>query len=422
MEPCGQVLPAHAVLVRDGRISEVVPSADVGAEAARETLRLDEHVLIPGLVNAHGHAAMTLFRGMADDLPLQQWLEGHIWPAEKRWVDAAFVRDGAQLAIGEMLRSGTTTFSDMYFFPEETAACAAAAGMRVQVTFPILDFPTAWGSGPDEYLEKGLALVDDWRDDPLVNIAFGPHACYTVERRVLERVATLATETSRLVQMHVHETPGEVADYVAARGTRPLRMLDALGLLNVRFQAVHMTQVDDDDLEILARSGAHVVHCPESNLKLSSGLCPVARMRAAGVNVALGTDGAASNNDLDMLGELGTAALLGKFGAGDPAALSAHEALRMATLNGASALGMGDCLGSLEPGKWADCVAVRLDDWQQLPVYDPVAQLVYSASGAAVTHAWVAGKPVLAERELLTLDAKDILARARARGASIAAG
>lgn len=421
VDPPGKMLENHALLVRDGRISGLLPSAETGPGTAREEVRLDEHLLIPGLVNAHGHAAMTLFRGMADDLPLQQWLEGHIWPAEQRWVDAGFVRDGVRLAIGEMLRGGTTTFSDMYFFPEETAACAADAGMRAQVAFPILDFPTAWGSGPDEYLEKGLALGDQWRDHDRLRIAFGPHACYTVARAVLERIAILATETSRAVQMHVHETAGEVADYTARCGTRPLNLLDQMGLVNPRFQAVHVTQVDDADLDILSRGGAHVVHCPESNLKLASGLCPAARLADTGINVALGTDGAASNNDLDMIGEMRSAALLGKLGAGDAAALSAHQVLRMATLNGAAALGMQDDIGSLEPGKWADCVAVRLDDWQHLPVYDPVAQLVYSADAGAVTHAWVAGRPLLTERVLQTLDADEVLARARVRGASIAA-
>lgn len=413
VEPAGVVLERHALLIRNGCIEAIVPSTEVDTARCEETIHLDEHLLTPGLVNAHGHAAMSLFRGLADDLPLEQWLQQHIWPAEQRWVDPTFVRDGALLAIGEMLRSGTTTFSDMYYFPEETARAAAETGMRAQLCFPILDFPTAWGSGPDEYMEKGLALHDQWRDSEQISVGFGPHAPYTVSAGPLERVAALCHELDLPVQMHVHETRTEVDDFLHAKGMRPIAWLAELGVLGPRFQCVHLTQLDKTDVRTLHDNGCHVIHCPQSNLKLASGICPVQTLRDAGINVALGTDGAASNNDLDLVGEMQSAAMLAKYAANNAAALPAQEVLAMATLGGAKALGLDDRLGSLVRGKWADCIAVRLDDWQQLPVYDPVSQFVYSAGGHAVTDAWVGGKALMRGRTLQTVEARPVLAKAR---------
>lgn len=378
---------------------------------ARQTLDLPKHVLMPGLVNAHGHAAMSLLRGFADDLPLHEWLNEHIWPAESRWVSEEFVRDGTELALAEMLRSGTTCVSDMYFFPETTAAVAHRAAVRAQVNFPVLDFPTAWGSGPDDYIHKGIELLDTYKSSQLISIGFGPHAPYTVSDEPLQRISTLAEELQAPIQIHLHETAGEVDDAVRATGLRPIERLNRLGLLSPLTQCVHMTQLTDADIETVATSGATVIHCPESNLKLASGLSPVQKLLDHGVTVALGTDGAASNNDLDMFGEMRTAALVGKLSANDAAAVSAETALYMATLGGAKALGLDGCIGSLEPGKAADMIALQLDDLSSAPLHHLASQLVYTASGHKVTHSWVNGKLLMRDRQLLTLSENEILAK-----------
>jgi 5-methylthioadenosine/S-adenosylhomocysteine deaminase len=313
VEPAGAVLRAHSLLLRDGLIAALLPTAQAGQWQCAETLALPDHALLPGLVNTHGHAAMSLLRGYADDLPLMPWLQEHIWPAEAAHVSRGFVRDGTQLAMAEMLRAGTTTFSDMYFFPEVVASLAQGAGMRCQLSFPVFDFPTAWGSGADEYISKGLALRDDCKSRDLVNVAFGPHAPYTVGPASLEKVATYAAELDMAIQIHLHETEGEVLQAVEANGERPIDTLRRIGLLGPRTQCVHMTDLGAQDIASLAETGAHVVHCPQSNMKLASGACPVTALRAAGVNVALGTDGAASNNDLNLFNEMHSAALLGKL-------------------------------------------------------------------------------------------------------------
>ena len=414
VEPEGLILDHHALAIQDGRILAILPREEAAARfSAGICLNLDRHVLIPGLINAHTHASMTLLRGLADDLPLPSWLREHIWPAEARWVNPEFVRDGTRLAIAEMLRGGVTCFNDMYFFPETTAAVARDCGMRACVGLIALDFPTAYARDFDEYLNKGLELHARLQTDPLVRTAFAPHAPYTVSAPALERIGQLAADLELPVHIHVHETAAEVAQFQARHGCRPLARLEQLGLLSPRLLAVHMTQLEAAEIERLARAGVHVAHCPESNLKLASGFCPTARLDAAGVNVALGTDGAASNNDLDLLGELRTAALLGKGVAGDAAALPAARMLRMATLNGARALGLAGETGSLEPGKAADVVAVNLGLPETEPVYQPVSQLVYAAGRHQVSDVWVAGRRLLADRRLTTLDPDEAVRRAR---------
>ncbi len=422
VEPDDLVLHHHSLAIHEGRILELLPTAEAEQRyRARAISHLPEHLLIPGLVNAHTHAAMSLLRGLADDLHLMDWLQHHIWPAEARWVNEEFVHDGTQLAIAEMLRGGTTCFNDMYFFPDVTARVSAACGMRATVGLILIDFPTAWADNPDEYLAKGLALHDEYRNDPLIGTAFAPHAPYTVSDAPLQRVRVLADELDIPVHMHVHETAYEVQEAVTATGQRPLARLQALDLLSPSLLAVHMTQLENDEIQALADAGARVVHCPESNLKLASGFCPVQQLDQAGVIVALGTDGAASNNDLDMLGEMRTAALLAKAVAGDASALPAHRVLRMATLHGAMALGRGAEIGSLEAGKWADVTAVRLDELETQPLYDPVSQLIYAASRHQVSDVWVAGRHLLRERVLTTLDEDAILRNARAWQAQVAA-
>ena len=422
VEPDGLVLHHHSLAIHEGRILELLPTAEAEQRyRARAVSHLPEHLLIPGLVNAHTHAAMSLLRGLADDLHLMDWLQHHIWPAETRWVNEEFVHDGTQLAIAEMLRGGTTCFNDMYFFPDVTARVSAACGMRATVGLILIDFPTAWADNPEEYLAKGLALHDEYRNDPLIGTAFAPHAPYTVSDVPLQRVRVLADELDIPVHMHVHETAYEVHEAVTATGQRPLARLQALDLLSPSLLAVHMTQLENDEIQALADAGAQVVHCPESNLKLASGFCPVQQLDQAGVIVALGTDGAASNNDLDMLGEMRTAALLAKAVAGDASARPAHRVLRMATLHGAMALGRGAEIGSLEAGKWADVTAVRLDELETQPLYDPVSQLIYAASRHQVSDVWVAGRHLLRERVLTTLDEDAILRNACAWQAQIAA-
>lgn len=422
VEPAGVVLQEHALGIRDGQIVFIGPRSAAARLQAREIRELPGQLLAPGLINAHGHAAMTLFRGLADDLPLMTWLERHIWPAEARWVSEAFVRDGTDLAIAEQLQGGITCFSDMYFFPEVAAERVHASGMRAQISVPVLNFPIPGARDADEALHKGVELFNDLKHHARVSTAFGPHAPYTVSDDNLEKIRVLADELDAAIQMHVHETAGEVHDALQESGERPLARLARLGLLGPRFQAVHMTQVDDDDLALLVESNSNVVHCPLSNLKLASGFCPVEKLWQAGVNVAVGTDGAASNNSLDLLGDTRTAALLAKAVAGSATALDAHRALRMATLNGARALGMEANVGSLEIGKAADLTSFDLSGLAQQPVYDPVSQLIYASGRNCVRHVWVAGKHLLDEGRLTRLDENRLRDMAGAWGERIAAG
>ncbi|AJO79911.1 MULTISPECIES: TRZ/ATZ family hydrolase [Pseudomonas] len=419
VEPAGVVLKEHGLGIRDGRIAFIGPRADAMKLQAAEVRELPGMLLGPGLVNAHGHAAMTLFRGLADDLPLMTWLENHIWPAEAKWVDEAFVRDGTDLAIAEQLKGGISCFSDMYFFPKVASECVHNSGIRAQIAIPLLDFPIPGASTADEAIRQGVELFSDLKHHPRIKITFGPHAPYTVGDETLEKIRIIAEELDASIHMHVHETASEVQQAVARHGERPLARLARLGLLGPRFQAVHMTQISDDDLALLVETNSNVIHCPESNLKLASGFCPVERLWQAGVNVAIGTDGAASNNDLDLLGETRTAALLAKGVAGSATALNAHQALRMATLNGARALGLDGEIGSLELGKAADLVAFDLSGLEQQPIYDPVSQLIYATGRDCVKHLWVAGKQLLDDRRLTRLDEQQLHATATAWGRRI---
>jgi len=419
VEPAGVVLKGHGLGVRDGRIALIAPRAVALKYQAIETRELEGMLLAPGLINAHGHAAMTLFRGLADDLPLQRWLKDHIWPAESRWVDEDFVRCGTELAIAEQLKGGITCFSDMYFYPSVVSELVHKHGVRAQITIPVLDFPVPDARDADEALRKGVALFDDLKHHPRITIAFGPHAPYSVADDKLESIRVLVAEMDAGIHMHVHETAHEVQEALRKHSERPLARLARLQLLGPRFQAVHMTQVDDDDLALLTEHNCSVIHCPESNLKLASGFCPVERLWEAGINVAVGTDGAASNNDLDLLGETRTAALLAKAVAGSATALDAHRALRMATLNGARALGIDEHTGSLEIGKFADLVALDLSGLAQQPVYDPVSQLIYSTSRDTVRHVWVGGKQLLESGRLTRMDEQQVIANARQWGERI---
>lgn len=411
VEPAGQIYENHVLHVSQGRIAAIWPTAET--PAGIDIIDLPGHVLVPGLVNAHTHAAMSLMRGLADDLPLMTWLNDHIWPAERKWVSPDFVRDGVQLAIAEMLRSGTTCFNDMYFFPDVAANTAAQAGIRAVTGLIVIDFPSAWAENWQDYIDKGIELHDELRNEALVHTAFAPHAPYSVSNAALKHIRVLSDELNIPVHMHVHETDIEIKQDLENHGVRPIMRLQQLGLLSPSLLAVHMTHLTDEDIKLAGENGCHVVHCPQSNQKLASGFCPVSRLLDAGINVALGTDGAASNNDLDMMAEMQSAALLAKAVSNNESALNAEQALHMATLAGARALGLEDEIGSLVPGKSADIVAIRLDQLETQPVYNPVSHIVYTADRTMVTNVWVAGRRVLKNRVLTTLDESALLDQAR---------
>jgi 5-methylthioadenosine/S-adenosylhomocysteine deaminase len=409
------VLEDHAVAISQGTIVEIGPVENINKKYdSRVRSVLDDHALIPGLVNAHTHSAMTLFRGFADDMPLMQWLSEHIWPAEARWVSSAFVEDGANLACAEMIRGGTTCFNDMYFFPDVVARCAETAGIRACIGMIVIDFPTVWAQNADEYINKGLSVRDDVRHSSLITTAFAPHAPYTVSDKPLRKIATLSEELDCQVHMHVHETAHEIEESNARYGMRPVERLDQLGLLGPRLVAVHMTQLLPGEIQTVSEKGVNIVHCPESNMKLASGFCPVSELLSAGANICLGTDGASSNNDLDMTGEMRMASLLAKGYSNDPTTLDAYTTLQAATINGARALGLDHVTGSIEAGKKADLVAVDLSRSACQPVYHPVSQVVYSSTRDQVTDVWIAGQRVLDCGEFTTLDEDRICNSARA--------
>lgn len=410
VEPDGSVLENHAIAVNNGEIIELLPIDDAMVRYdAVEQHDLTTHALIPGLINAHTHSSMSLFRGLADDLPLMEWLNEHIWPAEQQWVSPQFVKDGSRLAIAEMIRSGTTCFSDMYFFPDCTAEVATEAGIRAVVGLIMIDFATPWAKDASEYLDKGKQVHEQYKHSPLIKTAFAPHAPYTVSDEPLEKIALLAEELDIQIHMHLHETDVEIKQSIEQYGKRPLQRLFDLGLVSKRLIAVHMTHLLAEEIELLGKNSVNIIHCPESNLKLASGFCPVHELLNSGMNVALGTDGAASNNDLDMLGEMRTAAILGKGVAHDSSAIPARTALRMATLNGAKALRLDAITGSLTVGKQADVIAIDLSALETQPLYDPISQIIYAASRNQITDVWVAGRQLLKDRELLSMDEEQIM-------------
>ncbi len=413
IEPDGRVLEDHAVAIRGGRIVSVLPREQALARfEAGEIVERPTHVLLPGLVNAHTHAAMVLLRGRAENLRLGPWLRDGVWPLERRWVDPEYVRDGTELALAEMLRAGVTCFADMHLWPEVVAQTAAEHHVRASVGLVVTEAATAWAATADEYIDRGMSLRDEYRGDPLISTHFAPHAPYSVSDATLARVRRLADELDLPVALHLHETDWEIEQSVQKFGQRPLARLAALGLASPQLVAVHMTHVDAQDLETLATANASVIHCPESNLKLGAGVCRLPDLVGRGVRVALGTDGAASNNDLDLLGEARTAGLLAAGVSATPGRLIAADLLRMATLEGARALGLGEVTGSLVSGKWADLCCLDLRHARSWPVNDVAAAVVYSSAACQVTDTWVAGRRLLAEGRLLYLDEAAALDRA----------
>ena len=406
-------LTETAVAVSEGRILEVLSSSEArGKYRPREVIDRPNHVLIPGLINAHTHAAMTLFRGIADDMPLERWLNDGIWPSERRWASAEMVRDGTRHAIAEMLQSGVTCFSDQYFFPEVVAATASELHMRAVVGTPVIDFATAWAENASQCISKGSELVHDrFADDPLITSCFAPHSTYVVSDEAFRELRVVADQLDTRIQIHLHETAAEVEDSVRTAGKRPLQRLLDLGLVNSSLLAVHAVHMTATEIRTLADCGVSVAHCPRSNLKLASGIADVPALRAAGVTVGLGTDGAASNNVLDMLGEMRTAALLAKVVAGNAAVMTANETLRMATLDSATVLGLADSVGSIEAGKWADLACISLQAINSQPVYDPLSQLVYTSHPNQVSDVWVAGRHHVDSGRLTGINESDLLKR-----------
>ena len=414
VRPRLQVLEQMAVVVEGELITAVLPrTRALAMYESASRIELPDHVLVPGFINMHTHSAMSLLRGYADDLNLQVWLNEHIWPVEKAFLGPDFVHDGSRLAIAEMLRGGTTFFNDLYFYPEVTAATAVEAGIRACIGLPVINVPTIWADNEHEYIEKGLEVCASWQGEPLISTAFAPHAPYSVGDAALERIAELSAASDMRVHMHVLESGWEVEESLRQHGKPTLERLNDTGLLNERLLAVHMTQLNGTDLEALSETAVNVIHCPESNLKLGNGICPLARLLDHNINVALGTDGAASNNDLDLLGESRTAALLAKGYSADPCVATAFQALEMLTINAARALGKADQLGSVEAGKLADLCAIRLDALQTTPMYDVVSHLIYAASSQQVSHVWVAGQLLLENGQLLRMDSADIINRAQ---------
>jgi len=413
VEPAG-VLHDHALVIDDGTIVALVPSAAADRDyAPRERVALESHALIPGLVNAHTHAAMNLLRGVADDVPLKPWLEEHIWPREGRFVAPDFVHDGTLLAAAEMLRGGITCVADMYFYPDAAARAFESAGLRALVGMPVLDFPTPYAADPDAYLAHGLAARDAFKHARKLSFALAPHAPYTVGDATWAKVTMYAHQLDLPIHTHVAETRDEVEQSRAATGETPVERLDRLGVTGPTLMAVHAVHLTPGDIDRLAAQRCHVIHCPASNMKLASGIAPIAALLARGVNVALGTDGAASNNRIDLFAEMRLASLLAKVATGDAAAVPAAAALRMATLAGAAALGMDDRIGSLARGKAADAIAVDFSNVGMVPVYDPVSHLVNAAGREDVTDVWIAGERIVDARRLVTIDAAAQAARAR---------
>tara|TARA_R110002110_G_scaffold212582_1_gene425549 strand:+ start:925 stop:2247 length:1323 start_codon:yes stop_codon:yes gene_type:complete len=411
--PQGVVLTDHSLVIQGERIQDLLPRT-----AAKEKYpdyietELPDHALSPGFINVHGHAAMTLLRGYADDKALMDWLNNYIWPVENDFISHDFVYDGTALAVAEMIRGGTTSAIDSYFFPNASADAYTDLGFRAQVSMPIIQFPTNWARDEADHLHKALEVHSEIKARPLIRTALAPHAPYTVSDEGFEKIVQYSDELGIPIHLHLHETASEVEDAIRDTGKRPIARMRELGVVSAALQAVHMTQLTPAEIDLLATKKVNIAHCPDSNLKLGSGYCPVSDLMAAGVNVAVGTDGVASNNNLDMSAELRSAALLAKGMTGITTNVTAEQALAMGTINGARLMGRESDLGSLEIGKLADVIAIDLSDPLSQPVHHPISQVVYSTSGEQVSHVWIHGQQKLADRQFTDIDIPRIIARA----------
>lgn len=387
------LLENYSVVIQAGIIVDLLSISSAREKYTTTTLiSLDEHVLIPGLINLHTHAAMSLMRGLADDQPLMTWLNQHIWPAEHAVVTERYVKDATLLACAEMLSGGVTCFNEMYFYPQASAMSVNQAGIRAHLGLIVIEFASSYASDADDYLQKGFAAYDSWRNDPLISTSIAPHAPYTVSNQTFESIITYAEQLGLGIHTHLHETRDEITQSEAQYGLRPIQRLAEFGMLGPNFVAAHCVHLQSNEIAMLAEYGCHVAHCPTSNLKLGSGIAPVAQLLTQGVNVGLGTDGAASNNRLDIFAEMRLGALLAKGTNEDATILPAEQALQMATLNAAKALGLDHKIGSIEVGKLADLAAVKLSNLETTPCYDPISHLVYTCGREHVTHTWVAGE------------------------------
>ncbi|HOY69294.1 MAG TPA: TRZ/ATZ family hydrolase [Methylotenera sp.] len=391
--PSQSLLENHSAVIHDGKIVDICPSEVAKTRyLPKEVVSLTEHVLMPGLINLHTHAAMCLMRGFADDVSLMPWLEQFIWPTEQKFVSPSYVQDGTLLACAEMLSGGITTFNDMYFYPQSAAAAITQIGIRANLGLVVLEFPTAYANDAQDYLQKGFDAHDSWRNHPRISTSIAPHAPYTVSNKTFESIVTYAEQLGVGIHTHLHETQAEIAQSEMQHNARPIQRMADLGLLGHNFVAAHGVHLLPHEIDMLCEFGCHIVHCPTSNLKLASGIAPVTSMLAKGLNVGLGTDGAASHNRLDMFAEMRLAALLAKGVSGEASALPAHQAIEMATINAAKALSLDDKIGSIESGKLADLTAVKLSDFAIAPYFDPISHLVYACGREHVTHTWVAGE------------------------------
>lgn len=423
MTPGSPVLEQHALAMEGERIAAVLPREEaLQRYADAERVELPHHVLIPGLINAHTHSAMSLLRGVADDLALMDWLNNHIWPLERQWVSEDWVYQGSLLSAAEAIRGGVTYLNDMYFFPTAMARAAVDSGLRAGVSINVIDFPTGYAANAQDYIQKGLAAYEQFKGESLLDWTSAPHAPYTVSDDTFTQLRELAEKYDLQVHCHIHETQDEIDGSVKQYGMRPLERLDKLGLLNERMIAVHMVHLSPQEIELIAAKGVHLVHNPSSNLKLASGIAPVKALEAAGVNTVLGTDGAASNNRQDMFTEIRAAALLAKGSTGDPLTVSARTALEMATVRAAKAMGRAHDLGTLEAGKQADVVAVSLEALECQPVYHADAQLAYVAGREHVTDVWVAGRQLLKNRTNTSIDTVSLMGRVQDIVAKMRAG
>lgn len=413
-EDNNRVLENHAMAVKDGKILSILPAKEAALKYQADAQQhYSTHAVLPGFINSHTHIPMNVFRGIADDMELMDWLTDHIWPAETKWVSEELVYDASLMAMGEMIRCGTICFNDMYFFLGATAKAAEISGMRANIGMTVIDVPTAWAKTTDEYFAKAIDFYQQYKNNARITPTLAPHSTYTVSIENLIKVKQLADDFKLKINIHLQEAPSEVQRSMELHNKRPLQRLHEIGMVAPNLIAIHMTQLDDRDFEILQQTKPSIIHCPESNMKLASGACQVEKLTRLGINVAIGTDGAASNNDLDMISEMRSANFLGKLTANDPKALPAEQTLKMATINGARALGIDHITGSLIAGKSADFIAIDLEQIETQPLYHPISAVVYAASRHQVTDVWVAGKQLLKNRQLVTLDEKELLNKAK---------
>jgi 5-methylthioadenosine/S-adenosylhomocysteine deaminase len=410
----GQLLSDYSIVIENDKIIDLVPQDKVFDEyEANDTYQLTDHILIPGLINTHTHAAMSLFKGFADDLPLQDWLNDYIWPAEKKFINSSFVKDGSILALSEMIKSGVTTFNDMYFFPDATAEAVKELGVRSNIGLVVLDFPTNYATDPEDYLLKGFEFRDKWRNEELITTSIAPHAPYSVSDEAFTLINTYSEELSINIHTHLHETQWEIEDSIEKYGITPVQRLNNLGIIGPSLMAVHCVHLNDQDMATLAKNKVSIVHNPSSNMKLGSGISDIAKMLKQNLNISLGTDSSASNNRIDIMEEMRLAALLIKGSTKSPESFSANEAIKMATINGAKALGLESIIGSIEKNKKADLVAIDLNSIENQPIYNPLTTLVYSSSRSDVSYVWIDGEIKLKDKKLVKIDEERIIQLAK---------